>query len=432
MLVGVHDITSPKYLSVFHYYLATDWQLGIITQIIPLRTLSSSFGKGDTQNSNLRLRRNGYADHRTTADIVSIPFKKIIYGTRQLFLHQSLLGLLSGMTILKFLGCLLILFQVCVADEDVDWRRPVWNIAHMVNAIYQIDYYLDMGANSVEFDIAFDNNGNARFTFHGVPCDCFRSCVRYEKIEDYLEYMRQLTAPGDPKFQEKLVLLFMDVKVKGLSSRARTNAGYSLAQKLVRHYWKNGTSDARASILLSIPSIDHMETVRGFRRGLQEAGLAHYINKIGVDFSGNEDLNMIRSALRSTNISERIWQGDGITNCLPRGTGRLREALSRRDQLGLTFINKVYWWTVDKMSTMRATLRLGVDAMITNYPERLVSVLEENEFSRTLRMATIDDNPWSKHLRRTAALYALDESPTARGGKMLSSDKEDDELLYNC
>lgn len=322
-----------------------------------------------------------------------------------------------------------------MADEEEDWRRPVWNIAHMVNAIYQIDYYLDMGANAIEFDVAFDNNGNARFTFHGVPCDCFRSCVRFEEIENYLDYMRQVTTPGDPKFQEKLALLFMDLKVKGLSSHATINAGSSIAQKLVHHYWKNGTSAARANVLLSIPSINNVDVIRGFRSGLEKAGLSQYMSKVGVDFSGNEDLNSIRWALQSVKISEGIWQGDGITNCLPRGTSRLREAIQRRDQLGLTFIEKVYWWTVDKMSTMRSTLRLGVDGMITNYPERLVAVLEENEFSRRFRMATIHDNPWSKYLLRTSALYALDEGPTARGGNITADfdkEKENDELLYNC
>lgn len=77
----------------------------------------------------------------------------------------------------------------------------------------------------------------------------------------------------------------------------------------------------------------------------------------GFDFSGNENLDDIRSAYHSESIYSNIWQGDGITNCLPRGTSRLREALWRRDQSGDAFINKVYWWTVDKMATMRTVLR---------------------------------------------------------------------------
>lgn len=85
--------------------------------------------------------------------------------------------------------------------------------------------------------------------------------------------------------------------------------------------------------------------------------IIHINSNIGFDFSGNEDLEYIRYAYEAVNISHHIWQGDGITNCLPRGTSRLREALWRRDQPGPTYVDKVYWWTVDRMSTMRAVLR---------------------------------------------------------------------------
>lgn len=67
----------------------------------------------------------------------------------------------------------------------------------MVNAIYQVDYYLRSGSNSLEFDIAFDWQGTAEYTFHGIPCDCFRSCLRYEHFVPYLNYMRKLTTPGN-------------------------------------------------------------------------------------------------------------------------------------------------------------------------------------------------------------------------------------------
>jgi glycerophosphoryl diester phosphodiesterase len=37
---------------------------------------------------------------------------------------------------------------------------------------------------------------------------------------------------------------------------------------------------------------------------------------------------------------------------------------------------KVYTWTVDKESTMRALIECGVDGIMTNYPERLRAVME--------------------------------------------------------
>ncbi len=40
--------------------------------------------------------------------------------------------------------------------------------------------------------------------------------------------------------------------------------------------------------------------------------------------------------------------------------------------------------------------RTGVDAIITNHPERLFNVLRENEFVHKFRMATQDDDPFER------------------------------------
>ncbi|XP_035213733.1 dermonecrotic toxin StSicTox-betaIB1i-like [Stegodyphus dumicola] len=345
---------------------------------------------------------------------------------------------MMGLRSLLCYTVLLLLQIVCAQDvvqeTDKDVRRPIWNVAHMVNALYQADYYLDMGANSLEFDVAFDWEGTAKYTFHGIPCDCFRSCVRYERFVPFIDYMRQLTTPGHPKFRENLVLLFMDLKIHGLTPAAKLRAGVDVATKLLNYYWEGGISKARAYILISLPSVNHLEFIESFRRTLSESkNFSYYDSKIGYDFSGNEDLDDIRNALKAIKLTDHIWQGDGITNCLPRGTTRLREALRRRDQPGLTYVDKVYWWTVDKMSTMRTTLRMGVDAMITNYPDRLVSVLAEEEFSGKLKLATFEDSPWQKLPRRTENF--ISQVPQARGGSISREDyinDEEDEILYNC
>lgn len=311
-------------------------------------------------------------------------------------------------------------------ESDEDIRRPIWNVAHMVNDLYIVEYYLDQGANSLEFDVSFDWEGNAKYTFHGYPCDCFRSCTRYEDFETYLHYMRMLTTPGNNNYREELVLLFMDLKLGSLSTAAKIHAGEDIAIKLLDHYWMRGSSGATANILISFSSINHMEFVNSLLQKLKDENFTHYATKLGFDISGNEDIDVIRSAFEVVNITNQIWQGDGITNCLPRGISRLKEALRQRDEL--TFIDKVYWWTVDRKSTMRTTLRLGVDAMITNYPHRLVSVLKEEEFSNKFRLATYEDNPWTKHIPQSGSLMFQEFS-----GNFATKDyKKDEELLYNC
>nr|P0C2K1.1 RecName: Full=Dermonecrotic toxin LdSicTox-alpha-1; AltName: Full=Phospholipase D; Short=PLD; AltName: Full=Sphingomyelin phosphodiesterase D; Short=SMD; Short=SMase D; Short=Sphingomyelinase D [Loxosceles deserta] len=33
-------------------------------------------------------------------------------------------------------------------------KRPIWIMGHMVNAIYQIDEFVNLGANSIETDVS--------------------------------------------------------------------------------------------------------------------------------------------------------------------------------------------------------------------------------------------------------------------------------------
>lgn len=75
-------------------------------------------------------------------------------------------------------------------------QRPFYNIAHMVNSIKEINYYLARGANAIETDVSFAPNGTALYTFHGYPCDCFRHCTEREEITKYLEYVREITRTG--------------------------------------------------------------------------------------------------------------------------------------------------------------------------------------------------------------------------------------------
>ena len=76
-------------------------------------------------------------------------------------------------------------------------QRPFYNIAHMVNSIGDIKYYLDQGANAIEADVSFSDNGTALSTYHGYPCDCFRICTKSQNIQEYFEYIGFITNPGE-------------------------------------------------------------------------------------------------------------------------------------------------------------------------------------------------------------------------------------------
>ncbi|XP_015910248.2 dermonecrotic toxin StSicTox-betaIB1i-like isoform X1 [Parasteatoda tepidariorum] len=280
-------------------------------------------------------------------------------------------------------------------EPAVNSRRPIWNIAHMVNSLAEVDVYLNKGANALEFDVQFNSDGEALYTHHGFPCDFFRKWWMWENIDAYLDKMRNLTTPGHEEFRKELVLLFLDLKVGKLTPLSLKHASKSLANKLKDIYWKRGKSGAQAYLMIALPSLKQIEFIGNFMRTLQEDDASFCSDKIGFTFFGNEDIETISSVLHHSQVSHRIWQGDGITNWLPRCYRRLKKLLKMRNEEKIQHFSKVYWWTVDKMTTMRDILSLGVDAITTNYPDELSALIKE--FPKYIRLADINDNPWEKH-----------------------------------
>nr|Q8I912.1 RecName: Full=Dermonecrotic toxin LlSicTox-betaIA1; AltName: Full=LlH10; Short=H10; AltName: Full=Phospholipase D; Short=PLD; AltName: Full=SMase II; AltName: Full=Sphingomyelin phosphodiesterase D; Short=SMD; Short=SMase D; Short=Sphingomyelinase D; Flags: Precursor [Loxosceles laeta]AAM21156.1 sphingomyelinase-like protein [Loxosceles laeta] len=280
--------------------------------------------------------------------------------------------------------------------ERADSRKPIWDIAHMVNDLDLVDEYLGDGANALEADLAFTSDGTADEMYHGVPCDCFRSCTRSEKFSTYMDYIRRITTPGSSNFRPQMLLLIIDLKLKGIEPNVAYAAGKSTAKKLLSSYWQDGKSGARAYIVLSLETITRQDFISGFKDAIDASGHTELYEKIGWDFSGNEDLGEIRRIYQKYGIDDHIWQGDGITNCWVRDDDRLKEAIKKKNDPNYKYTKKVYTWSIDKNASIRNALRLGVDAIMTNYPEDVKDILQESEFSGYLRMATYDDNPWVK------------------------------------
>jgi len=88
------------------------------------------------------------------------------------------------------------LLFMMVIIKVADSKRPFYNIAHMVNSVNDIVYYLNQGANGIESDISFSDNGTALSTYHGYPCDCFRICTKSESLYNYLRFVGHITDPG--------------------------------------------------------------------------------------------------------------------------------------------------------------------------------------------------------------------------------------------
>ncbi|XP_037521681.1 dermonecrotic toxin LiSicTox-alphaV1-like [Rhipicephalus sanguineus] len=120
-------------------------------------------------------------------------------------------------------------------------RRPIYNIYHMTNAIWQVDEGMELGANAIESDVTFDKDGTALWFYHGVPCDCFRWCQRYEEVPALLRYLRRTTDGGI--YEKSLALLFLDLKTSSVNSDKKYDAGVDIAKKLMDHLWLGGKTN---------------------------------------------------------------------------------------------------------------------------------------------------------------------------------------------
>lgn len=278
-------------------------------------------------------------------------------------------------------------------------RRPFYIIAHMVNSLEEVDEYLSKGANAIESNIEFDNNGTVLGTFHGTPCDCFRTCMKKEKIDDFLEFIRDVTSFPDSEHRGKVTLLFLDLRTAKLPNKAKVRAGINIARSLVEYLWSDVPQKDRVNVLLSIHSVKERDVIRGAIAYIMQKASPSLLDKIGFDVGTNEPLDKIRQMYKRLGIRQHRWQGDGLSNCVRfiMPVERLLKAVRLRNARN-GFVDKVYHWTIDFPYYITKSIRHGVDGIITNRPENVRMVVESDQFRNTLKVADINDNPWANFI----------------------------------
>ncbi|XP_029824028.2 dermonecrotic toxin SPH-like [Ixodes scapularis] len=267
----------------------------------------------------------------------------------------------------------------------------------MVNSIHEVDRFLTRGANALEADVNFAPNGTVLETFHGFPCDCLRRCKERENIADYLEYIRHVTSIPGAKFRRKLNLLFFDLKTAEVPEESKHRAGIDLARNLIQHLWSQVSPKDMVNVLISIQHVSDNKVLRGAIETIKRWGGPLALSKIGYDVGMNDPLDQISRMYHRLGIRDHRWQGDGISNCLSVlwPMGRLRQALDFRDS-AKGYVDKVYRWTVDRPVAIWRIIRRKVDGIITNRPERVLSVLQKSSVGSRVRPADIRDSPWDR------------------------------------
>lgn len=245
-------------------------------------------------------------------------------------------------------------------------------------------------------------------SYHGFPCDCGRHCFNREKLDKFIKHLGLITIPPATS---KLQLVVFDLKLKGMNDAQRETGGRHLAMLLNEHIYtpylqakKRRSRRAQQELfrppIRVVVSINHVEDnilARSFLQYMRTSRLLFMHQQVGFDVGMNDDLGNVTSMwAQFQEATNNIWQGDGLTNCanIVRGSQRLKEAIEIRNSQGR--IRKVYYWTADVMAHIRAILRFGLDAVLTNQPQRVIQVLQEEEFKQKYRLATPYDDPFDQ------------------------------------
>lgn len=287
------------------------------------------------------------------------------------------------------------------------------------------------GANAVEVDVTFGKDGDPLYTYHGPPCDCWRHCHQQEDFNEYLNYVRQIAIDEPHGIGRNLSILFLDLKLDPLDQKGKARAGIQLAKSITGNLFldsaashatilnnatlPDGIKSAQVNmpkvattvklpplrLILSVNHVTDIELVQNFLHYLEMNNSTHLMQRIGFDVGMNDDLQQIESMWRRFGTALHLWQGDGFTNCFSPfyNLERLSRALGKRDAPS-GYPAKVYHWTIDLHDRMRESLLLGVDAIMTNHPERVLTVLQEPEYAHDFRLADRHDEPFKKLTRK--------------------------------
>ncbi|XP_077547604.1 dermonecrotic toxin SPH-like [Haemaphysalis longicornis] len=297
-----------------------------------------------------------------------------------------------------------VLNQLQVFATDI--RRPVYVFGHMANTLEEFDQFMGQGVNAIEADVTFSPNGTALKFYHGPGCDTGRDCYRQTEIGTYLTYVKDTVSAEQGNYSDKMLLLYADIKTANLHGKKRKyNAGASLAEKLVQYLWKKVPPKRMVNVLLSTFWAKDRDIFRGALEKLSSyKGSAAYLDHVGFDVSGYSFLSTISKLYEDLGVTRHRWQGDGAQNHLIDLYPTIRMSLvtKRRTSNSSTknYVDKAYVWTADSPCSIRRFLRKDIDGIVTNKPSNVLKVLQEKEFSKTLRLATSADNPWERVIRR--------------------------------
>lgn len=272
--------------------------------------------------------------------------------------------------------------------------RPFYAIAHMVNTPAYVEEALDLGSNSVEFDITPKLNKSGNFTFevfHGF---------RPDFDPDKINLMERSIARTDlavflsslKSFEESyssFSLVIYDCKLGNVPKSNLEQCGIQLAEQVMNNFYGSDSSE-RVFTIFSVGKKKYVPFFDGITKIIPKK----FSPYIGFDLS-EENFKTTEKVFENRK-GANFWWGSGIASTVPKPLKHFIPhfllAAKKRTERGI--IKKFYYWTLDDPDSMARMLVTKLDGIIVNDPLKLLKVLQKEEFKNTYRLATRNDNPF--------------------------------------
>ena len=243
--------------------------------------------------------------------------------------------------------------------------HPFYIIAHMINTQSAVDWALSQGANAIESDLQFDDNGIPTITEHGNICDC--ACAVHNdhvcratlngkcagvgarnNATSLMQYVASRTG---------IALYYIDSKVKSEWTTGLDKAGAAVIPFLDKNLFSYGY---KGKVLISVPKIESFDyiqaAVKAANNSVNKDRYFFTFDEEGIDYKGV-------IAMLSRLTQNRIYS-TGSSSCTPIVyESALKAGVAGRQvgENGLTIA-----WTIDTDCNADNVIQLGVQGIITN------------------------------------------------------------------
>jgi|GEM_PF-2793004 len=258
-------------------------------------------------------------------------------------------------------------------------------VAHMTNTLRSVQWAVQQGANGLEMDLRFNDDGTPKEFRHGGFCDC--SCATSHPSTDVCAVLRidsLNTCEGSAdarammaeivSVRSKIALVFIDSKVDESDPVSRQErAGKNVVGMLRNDLFARGYG---GKVVVSVGKPDAYQYIDAAAKRASE--LPDVRDRIYFAFDQNgksrEDAATTLSLETRLSWKNRAY-GTGISRC---ASGNYEPAISTGDLNEDRYVQGLtYLWTIDSESSMDSYLsRVRPRAIITNVPSRLRQVAQ--------------------------------------------------------